>query len=205
MTRLHELTEQIWRATLSGMALRDQYEGSRRARRLALRTIQTYRGPQFGRQLGTNCEQHWQRQPHAATMRKHQGGDVRALDLQTSSTTATCFQCHDYGRRTGLKIRSSQEGVGSSPTFGAEIDYFFSTTRILLGATTEVVPSKRSSSSAAGPWNERLPTAGAKTFTRAWFQLRPNRRRSDRRAWRAARRPARAAEGFHAGGTGSQG
>ena len=41
-----------------------------------------------------------------------------ALDSQTLSITATCFQYHGYGRRTGLKIRSSQEGVGSSPTFG---------------------------------------------------------------------------------------
>ena len=31
---------------------------------------------------------------------------MRALDSQTLSTTATCFQCHGYGRRTGLKIRS---------------------------------------------------------------------------------------------------
>ena len=53
-------------------------------------------------------------------MRKHQGGDVRALDSQTLSATATCFQYHEYGRRTGLKIRSSQEGVGSSPTFGTK-------------------------------------------------------------------------------------
>ena len=44
---------------------------------------------------------------------------MRALDSQTLSITATCFQCHGYGRRAGLKIRSSQEGVGSSPTFGS--------------------------------------------------------------------------------------
>ena len=31
---------------------------------------------------------------------------------------ATCFQYHVYGRTPGLEIRSSQEGVGSSPTFG---------------------------------------------------------------------------------------
>jgi len=43
---------------------------------------------------------------------------VRALNSPTLSTTATCFQYHEYGRRTGLKIRSLQEGVGSSPTFG---------------------------------------------------------------------------------------
>ena len=45
---------------------------------------------------------------------------MRALDSQTLSTTATCFQCDGDGRRAGLKIRSSQEGVGSSPTFGTE-------------------------------------------------------------------------------------
>ena len=44
---------------------------------------------------------------------------MRALDSQTLSTTATCFQYDGDGRRTGLKIRSSQEGVGSSPTFGS--------------------------------------------------------------------------------------
>ena len=43
---------------------------------------------------------------------------MRALDSQTLSSTATCFQYHEYGRRTGLKIRSWQQGVGSSPTFG---------------------------------------------------------------------------------------
>ena len=41
-----------------------------------------------------------------------------ALDPQTLSINATCFQYHGTGRRPGLKIRSSQEGVGSSPTFG---------------------------------------------------------------------------------------
>ncbi len=55
--------------------------------------------------MGTNWEQYWQRQPHAATMQKHQGGDVRALDSQTLSTTATCSQYHGYGRSPGLKIR----------------------------------------------------------------------------------------------------
>ena len=42
---------------------------------------------------------------------------MRALDSQILSITATCFQYHEYGRSTGLKIRSSQEGVaGSSST-----------------------------------------------------------------------------------------
>ena len=36
------------------------------------------------------------------------------------------------GRRAGLKIRSPQGGVGSSPTFGTELGYFFSTTRTPL-------------------------------------------------------------------------
>ena len=58
-------------------------------------------------ELGTNWQQYWQRQPNAATMRKDQGGDVLALDSQTLSITATCFQYHDFGRRPGLKIRSS--------------------------------------------------------------------------------------------------
>jgi hypothetical protein len=42
---------------------------------------------------------------------------VRALDSQTLSTTATCFQRHIDGRRAGLKIRSPQEGVGSRVRF----------------------------------------------------------------------------------------
>jgi len=50
-------------------------------------------------------------------MRKHRGGVVLALDSQTLSITATCIQYHDYGRSPGLKIRSSQEGLGSTPTF----------------------------------------------------------------------------------------
>jgi hypothetical protein len=67
-----------------------------------------------------NLEQYWRRQPRAAAMRKHQSGDVGALDSQTLRTTATCFQCDGDGRRSGLKIRSSKEGVGSSPTFVPE-------------------------------------------------------------------------------------
>jgi hypothetical protein len=45
---------------------------------------------------------------------------VLAMDPQTLSINATCFQYHEYGRRAGLKIRSSQGGVGSSPTFGSK-------------------------------------------------------------------------------------
>ena len=68
--------------------------------------------------LGTKWEQDWQYQPNAATMYVRQGSIVTALQSKPLSITATCFQYHEYGRRTGLKIRSSQEGVGSSPTFG---------------------------------------------------------------------------------------
>jgi hypothetical protein len=43
---------------------------------------------------------------------------VLGLNSQTLSITATCFQCHGYGRRAGLKIRWGNTRVGSSPTFG---------------------------------------------------------------------------------------
>ena len=56
---------------------------------------------------------------------------MRALDSQTLSTTATCFQCHGDGRRTGLKIRSWQEGVGSSPTFGIQCKMLSDRLRVL--------------------------------------------------------------------------
>jgi hypothetical protein len=45
---------------------------------------------------------------------------VIALKSSPLIITATCFQNYEYGRRTGLKIRSSQEGVGSSPNFGVD-------------------------------------------------------------------------------------
>ena len=45
---------------------------------------------------------------------------MRALDSQTLSITATCFQYHGTGRGTGLKIRWGNTRVGSSPTFGTE-------------------------------------------------------------------------------------
>ena len=49
-----------------------------------------------------------------------QGGIVTALKLLALSVAPTCSQYHENGRRTGLKIRSSQEDVVSSPTFGAK-------------------------------------------------------------------------------------
>ena len=53
-------------------------------------------------------------------MHVRQGSIVTALQSKSLSITATCFQYHEYGRRTGLKIRSPQGGVGSSPTFGTD-------------------------------------------------------------------------------------
>jgi hypothetical protein len=70
--------------------------------------------------LGTKWEQDWQHQPNAATVSEDQGSIVTGLKLETLSIAATCFQYHVCGRRAGLKIRSSQEGVGSSLTFGTD-------------------------------------------------------------------------------------
>ena len=63
---------------------------------------------------------------------------MRALDSQTLSTTATCFQCDGDGRRTGLKIRSSQEGVGSSPNFGVDDSSRIASPRIAGGAELDL-------------------------------------------------------------------
>ena len=65
--------------------------------------------------LGTNWEQDWRYQTNATTMSLAQGGIVRALKTRTFNITATSSQYQVDGRKTGLKIRSSQEGVGSSP------------------------------------------------------------------------------------------
>jgi hypothetical protein len=54
--------------------------------------------------LGTKWEQDWQYQPNAATMYLRQGSIVTALQLKLLSITATCFQYHEYGRRTGLRV-----------------------------------------------------------------------------------------------------
>jgi hypothetical protein len=45
-------------------------------------------------------------------------GDVTACQKSILTVSPTCFQRHADGRRAGLKARSSQEGVGSSSTFG---------------------------------------------------------------------------------------
>jgi hypothetical protein len=54
---------------------------------------------------------------------------VRALESQTLSTTATCFQCDGDGSRTGLKIRWGNTRVGSSPTFGTDCKMLNSVSR----------------------------------------------------------------------------
>ncbi len=46
--------------------------------------------------------------------------DITACHTSNLTVSPTCFQRDVDGRRTGLKIRSSQEGVGSSPTFGTK-------------------------------------------------------------------------------------
>jgi hypothetical protein len=68
--------------------------------------------------LATKWQQDWQCQPDATTTYVRQGSILAAVKPRTLDITPTCFQYHGYGRRPGLKIRSSQEGVGSSPTFG---------------------------------------------------------------------------------------
>jgi hypothetical protein len=70
--------------------------------------------------LATIWQQHWRCQPNAAPMALAKSGDVTACHKANLTVSPTCFQRHVDGRRTGLKIRSSQEGVGSSPTFGTD-------------------------------------------------------------------------------------
>jgi hypothetical protein len=70
--------------------------------------------------LGTNWEQDRPHQTNATTISEEKASVVTGLKPKPLSIAATCFQYHYYGRRTGLKIRSAQEGVGSSPTFGIE-------------------------------------------------------------------------------------
>ena len=53
-------------------------------------------------------------------MQVAQGSIVAAVKPKNLSILLTCFQHHGYGRSTGLTIRSPQEGVGSSPTFGTQ-------------------------------------------------------------------------------------
>ena len=57
-------------------------------------------------------------QPNATTMRKTAGVIVNPRKIPEIYVNPTSAQCQADGRRAGLKIRSSQEGVGSSPTFG---------------------------------------------------------------------------------------
>jgi hypothetical protein len=62
--------------------------------------------------LATKWQQGWQYQTNAAAMYVDQESIVTAMRSRTLSVAATCFQYHGYGRRTGLKIRFPQGGVG---------------------------------------------------------------------------------------------
>ena len=80
--------------------------------------LQLMCGPPFGRELGTNWEQCWQRLApcHGHNAKTAKVATCEAYRIhRTLSTTATCFQRHADGRRAGLKIRSSQ-GC-QTPTF----------------------------------------------------------------------------------------
>jgi len=64
-------------------------------------------GNNIGRASPMGLQCHWQK-----------SGDITVCHTSNLTVNATCFQCHVHGRRAGLKIRSPQGGVGSSPTFG---------------------------------------------------------------------------------------
>ena len=59
---------------------------------------------------------------HVSPMRlqceRQQRAIVNLGKIPEINVNPTSAQCQTDGRRAGLKIRSSQEGVGSSPTFG---------------------------------------------------------------------------------------
>jgi hypothetical protein len=58
-------------------------------------------------------------QPNATTMRTTAGAMVKPCKIPENYVKSMSAQRQTDGRRAGLKIRSSQEGVGSSPTFGS--------------------------------------------------------------------------------------
>jgi hypothetical protein len=57
-------------------------------------------------------------QPNATTMRLTAGVIVSPCKIPENYVKSISAQRQTDGRRAGLKIRSSQEGVGSSHTFG---------------------------------------------------------------------------------------
>jgi hypothetical protein len=60
-------------------------------------------------------------QPNATTMRTLAGAIVNPCKIPENYAKSISAQRQTDGRRAGLKIRSPQEGVGSSPTFGTEM------------------------------------------------------------------------------------
>jgi PhnB protein len=65
--------------------------------------------------LATIWQQDWQYQPNAAVMYVGKGGIVTALKRLALSVAPTCFQYHEYGRRTGLKIRFVCQPLDRAP------------------------------------------------------------------------------------------
>ena len=59
-------------------------------------------------------------QPNATTMRTTAGTSVNPRKIPENYVIPISVQRETDGRRAGLKIRSWQEGVGSSPTFGTK-------------------------------------------------------------------------------------
>ena len=55
-----------------------------------------------------------------ALIRSIARGIVKPCRVPEQCVNSTSAQYQSNGRRAGLKIRSSQEGVGSSPTFGTK-------------------------------------------------------------------------------------
>jgi hypothetical protein len=66
------------------------------------------------------------------------GVDIRSA-LDDALSCITCEPKWRNGRRAGLKIRSSQEGVGSSPTFGIKYKMFSERLRALSDAGAMVI------------------------------------------------------------------
>ncbi len=85
-------------------------------------------------------------QPNAATMRTTAGAIVNPRKNPEIYVNSVSAQYQTNGRRAGLKIRSSQGDVGSSPTFGSQSTLapgcdHLSTTNTPRGERTDNLPS----------------------------------------------------------------
>ena len=70
-------------------------------------------------ELGTKWERYWHCQPNAVTMCPGSGRHRNRLEAKTFKCHSNVFPIPRIWQSTGLKIRSPQDGVGSSPTLGA--------------------------------------------------------------------------------------